>query len=187
MQNIKGFALPDYLRNILTNTWAQAFSFALLTAVSAQIIFPAKPVPFTFQTAVVVLAGALLGAKKGAYSQFMYLCLGAVGLPVFAPIPDAVPGFFRLFGPTGGYLLAFPLGAFITGVIVDRYNSYFSVVVAMFLGNIAILAAGALYLDLFFVHNLYNSLLLGGVIFSLWTVVKVLTASAIYFSLKKIK
>ncbi|NUN10220.1 MAG: biotin transporter BioY [Ignavibacteriaceae bacterium] len=187
MQNIKDFALSLPLRNILANTWFQVISFAALTAVSAQIAFPAKPVPFTFQTAVVVLAGAMLGAKKGAYSQMTYLLLGVAGLPVFAPVPDAVPGFLRLFGPTGGYLLAFPLGALITGLIVEKHGSYFAVVSAMFLGNIAILVSGALYLDLVFVHDLKNSLLLGGAVFSLWTVVKVFTASAIYFSLRKIK
>ncbi len=187
MLNNREIALSSPLRNILSNTWFQVLSFTFLTAVSAQIFIPAKPVPFTFQTAVVVLAGAMLGAKKGAYSQFMYLLLGAAGLPVFAPIPDAVPGLFRFFGPTGGYLLAFPLGAFVTGYITERYNSQFSVVAAMFLGNFVILLAGALYLDIVFVHNVKNSLLLGGVVFSLWTAIKVLAASVIYMGVRKLK
>ena len=58
------------------------FSFALLTAVAAQITIPVKPVPFTLQTMMVLLSGAFLGAKNGAYSQLAYLALGVLGFPV---------------------------------------------------------------------------------------------------------
>ena len=63
-------------------------SFTMLTALAAQITIPVRPVPFTFQTTTVILSGAFLGAKKGAYSQFLYLMLGCLGLPVFAQIPE---------------------------------------------------------------------------------------------------
>ncbi|MCU0333403.1 MAG: biotin transporter BioY, partial [Ignavibacteriaceae bacterium] len=71
-------------------------SFSILTAISAQISIPIKPVPFTLQTMVVLLAGAFLGAKNGAYSQLLYIALGAIGLPVFAQTADGTMGFARL-------------------------------------------------------------------------------------------
>ena len=92
------------------------FSFSILTAVAAQITIPVEPVPFTLQTLMVLLSGAFLGAKNGAYSQVVYLGLGVLGFPVFAQMPDMTIGFARLFGPTGGYLLSFPVAAFYSWV-----------------------------------------------------------------------
>ncbi|MFO7447262.1 MAG: biotin transporter BioY [Ignavibacteriaceae bacterium] len=158
-------------------------SFAVITAVGAQISVPVKPVPFTLQTMMVVLAGAFLGSKNGAYSQLVYLTMGAIGLPVFAP--DGVMGFARLLGPTGGYLLAFPLAAYITGYFIEKNKSYINVVFSMFVGNVLILLIGAVYLDAIFIHNISESLKIGAVIFSLWTVLKVLAGASIYFGLRR--
>ena len=77
-------------------------SFAILTAIGAQLTIPVKPVPFTLQVLFVLLAGALLGAKNGAYSQLLYLALGVTGLPVFAQTGEGGFGFAQLIGPTGG-------------------------------------------------------------------------------------
>ena len=69
--------------NALTQTfWIT--TFALLTAVGAQIEIPHQPVPYTFQTLVVLLAGAVLGPRNGFLSMMMYLSLGAIGMPVFS-------------------------------------------------------------------------------------------------------
>lgn len=87
--------------------------FALATALSAKVALPlpGTPVPFTFQPMVVLLAGALLGARLGAMSQLAYLAAGVAGLPVFA----AGGGALYLLGPTGGYLMAYPLAAWVVG------------------------------------------------------------------------
>jgi biotin transport system substrate-specific component len=156
-----------------------------LTAIAAQVTIPVKPVPFTLQTVIVVLSGAFLGAKNGAYSQVLYLLLGIIGLPVFANTPDGLYGIGRLFGPTGGYLLAFPLAAFLTGYLIEKSNKYINVVLAMFAGNVLIIVLGVFYLDLILVHNFSESLKAGAVIFSLWTVIKVLASAGIYFSVKR--
>lgn len=88
-------------------------AFAVLTALGARVALPipGTAVPFTFQTLAVLLAGALLGARLGSASQLLYLSAGLVGLPVFTT------GF--LFGPTGGYLMAFPVAAFVVGSLAS--------------------------------------------------------------------
>ncbi len=92
---------------------------ALVVAFAAQaaIPLPGTPVPMTFQVPAVLIVGGLLGPRWGALSLVTYLVLGATGLPVFAP--GGVPGVGRLFGPTGGYLLAFPLAAGLMGRVTD--------------------------------------------------------------------
>jgi biotin transport system substrate-specific component len=92
--------------------------FAALTALSAKVSLPlpGTPVPFTFGPLMVLLAGALLGPRLGASSQLLYLAAGALGLPVFV----AGGGLAYLLGPTGGYLVAYPLAAFVTGALVGR-------------------------------------------------------------------
>lgn len=163
-------------------TWI--FSFSILTAIAAQVAIPVKPVPFTLQTLIVLVSGAFLGARNGAYSQLIYLGLGAIGLPVFAQVPDGAIGLARLFGPTGGYLLAFPLAAFIVGHIVKQDKSYVIVVTSMFLGQIVIILFGVLHLSFFYINDFIDSLQAGAAIFSLWTVILVFSAASIYSGLR---
>ena len=84
---------------------------SLVVALAAQFALPlpGTPVPFTLSPLAVLVVGALLGPRLGALSLITYLAMGAAGLPVFAPL--GAPGLARLFGPTGGYLLAYPLAA----------------------------------------------------------------------------
>ncbi|MEJ2105560.1 MAG: biotin transporter BioY, partial [Ignavibacteriaceae bacterium] len=161
------------------------FSFSILTAISAQVSIPIKPVPITLQTMMVLLAGAFLGAKNGAYSQLLYLFLGAIGLPVFAQTADATYGFLRLFGPTGGYLLAFPLAAFLVGYFTQKSQKYFIVVLSMFASEILVIFIGTFYLYATYLHNFKEAIAAGAAIFSVWMVIKVLIAAAIYFGVSK--
>src|SRR2546426_4675421 len=93
---------------------------AVLVAVAAQISvpLPGTPVPMTLQPMAVLLVGGLLGPQLGALSMILYLAMGAAGLPVVAPSPLLLPGIARLFGQTGGYLLAYPIAAYAVGAIV---------------------------------------------------------------------
>ncbi len=92
---------------------------AALVAVSSLVAIPVGPVgvPITLQTFGVLLAGAVLGARRGALAVLLYLAVGFAGLPVFS---EGNGGIAALARPTVGYLLAFALAAWVTGVIVER-------------------------------------------------------------------
>lgn len=169
-----------YLVRVASSELFWIFTFTILTAVAAQISIPVKPVPFTLQTLMVGLAGAFLGAKKGAYSQLLYLAMGVAGLPVFAPTPDGYLGAAALFGPTGGYLLAFPIAAFAAGLIVERSKSYIAVVSALIVTEAVIIISGVVFLNTFYLHDWSEAIKGGAVIFSLWTVVKIVSGASIY-------
>ena len=93
-----------------------------LTAAAAQVsvTLPGSPIPFTLQPVAVLLAGMVLGARLGALSQVLYLAAGVAGASAFAWSPVLLPGAARLLGPTGGFLLAFPVAAGIAGLVRDR-------------------------------------------------------------------
>ena len=97
---------------------------AVLVALAAQVSIPlpGTPVPMTLQPMAVLLVGGLLGGPLGALSMILYLAMGVAGLPVFTPTVPLV-GFARLFGPTGGYLLAYPIAAYAVGAIVPPRRS----------------------------------------------------------------
>jgi biotin transport system substrate-specific component len=160
-------------------------SFSILTAISAQISIPIRPVPFTLQTFIVLLAGAFLGAKNGTYSQIIYILMGIVGLPVFAQTADGTIGIARLFGPTGGYLIAFPIAAFIVGYLTEKSQKYLSIVLSMFAAEMLILYIGTLYLYLTYLHSFIKALEAGATIFTIWMVIKVFVAATIYYSALK--
>lgn len=126
---------------------AAALFMIALTAVAAQISFPipGTAVPFTLQPMIVILSGAILGSRLGATAQFAYLMLGIAGLPVFAASPLLPQGAARLLGPTGGYLMAYPIAAFVTGYLTERglTRRIWSGIVAM-LAGVAIIYAGGL-------------------------------------------
>jgi biotin transport system substrate-specific component len=125
----------------------------LLTVLAAQISVPLPftPVPFTFQPMLVLIGGAALGARLGATSQILYLALGLAGLPVFAASPVLPQGALRLLGPTGGYLMAYPLAAFAAGYLAERGfdKRYWTSFLAMAAGLAIVFAGGVAWLALF--------------------------------------
>jgi biotin transport system substrate-specific component len=124
---------------------AAAFITAL-TAIAAQVSLPLPftPVPFTFQPMIVLLGGAVLGSRLGMTSQVLYLALGIAGLPVFAASSVLPPGAARLLGPTGGYLLSYPIAAFTAGWLAERGfdRRYLTSVAAMACGLALVFAGG---------------------------------------------
>lgn len=184
-ETAKVFSLKNLLRKASENRIEWILSFTILTAIAAQFTVPVKPVPFTLQTMAVLLSGAFLGSRKGAISQLIYLFLGIIGLPVFAQTPEGAFGFARLIGPTGGYLLAFPIAAYLTGRLIEINKSYVIVVSSMFIGSLVIIFFGTLYLYFFFIKDFNQAVIAGAAIFSIWTVIKVFAAATIYFGITK--
>ncbi|MCF2555898.1 biotin transporter BioY [Faecalicatena contorta] len=99
-------------------------SIALCTAViaiMAQISIPMPlGVPMTMQTFAITLAAVVLGSKKGGISTLIYVLMGAVGIPVYAGFAG---GFQHIAGPTGGFIISFPVMAFIIGLGVDKFRN----------------------------------------------------------------
>jgi biotin transport system substrate-specific component len=123
-----------------------------LTAVAAQFSapIPFTSVPFTLAPLAVMLTGAALGSRLGFLSQALYLAAGAAGLAVFSPSITLPPGAARLVGPTGGYLLAYPVAAFVTGWFAERGwdRRYLTSLASMLIGLAIIFAGGVSWLSL---------------------------------------
>src|SRR5215467_7736497 len=98
------------------------FAAAVAAASQVAVPLPWTPVPVTLQPMLVVLAGLWLGPVAGAASMALYLLAGASGLPVFTPL--GAPGIARFFGPTGGYLLAYPAAAYVSGALARRTTTF---------------------------------------------------------------
>jgi biotin transport system substrate-specific component len=115
--------------------------FSLFIAACAQFTIHIGPVPITGQSFAVLLTGALLGSRLGAAAVIAYLIEGAIGLPFFA---GGGAGIVRFFGPTGGYLVAFPAAAFIVGAFAEYGwdKRYPTAVAAMAIGSAVILLGG---------------------------------------------
>lgn len=131
-------ALPplDWTRSV-----SLVVAFSLLTALAAQIVIPIGPVPITGQTFAVLLTGALLGSRLGAMSMIVYLIEGASGLPFFY---HGTSGLSHVLGPTGGYLIAFPAAAFITGAFAEHGwdKRFLTAAASMAVGSAVIMLSG---------------------------------------------
>jgi biotin transport system substrate-specific component len=127
-----------------------------LTAAAAQFSIPVPftVVPFTLQPMVVLLGGLALGSRLALASQVLYLMAGAAGLPVFAASATLPPGALRLLGPTGGYLLAYPIAALLVGYLAERGfdRRYATSVLAMAAGLLVIYMSGVTWLGIFAVE-----------------------------------
>ena len=116
------------------------FAFALALASQVAIPIPGTPVPITLQPLIVVLAGLWLGPVAGAASMILYLAVGAAGLPVFSPY--GAPGIARFLGPTGGYLFAYPVSAFVAGALAKRASTLTGRWLAAVAGTVVLLLGG---------------------------------------------
>src|SRR5690349_1450147 len=125
----------------LDSTRSVGFVFSLFIAAAAQFAVHIGPIPITGQSFAVLLTGALLGSRLGAAAVIAYLIEGATGLPFFA---GGAAGLIRFFGPTGGYLVAFPAAAFVTGAFAEHGwdRRYASAVAAMAIGSVIVLLGG---------------------------------------------
>ena len=200
MAEAKQMSLSHFVALKSDHAVAQTFwvvTFALLTAIGAQIEIPHQPVPYTLQTFFVLLAGGVLGWRNGLLSMSLYVGMGALGMPVFS---GGGFGLVRLLGPSGGYLLSFPLaaalvgallslrpsGSFDTGGAVKRFMAgYGWTLLAMSSGLVLIFLSGTVQLYAILMHNWRSAFESGFLIFSGWDLLKLGAAVAIARELRR--
>ncbi|MDF2558451.1 MAG: biotin transporter BioY [Bacillales bacterium] len=114
--------------------------FAALSGVLSQIAVPIGAVPINLTHISIFVAAGLLGAKRGFISQFIFVLLGAIGLPVFSKFSG---GLGVLVGPTGGFIVGYLACAFITGFMIDRFGrSIKNLFIAMLVGIVVTYVLG---------------------------------------------
>ena len=160
--------------------------FTALTAAGAFIRIPLPYVPITLQTFFVLLAGLILGPQFGFLSQIIYLVVGLIGLPVFTN----GGGIGYIFQPTFGYLLGYPVSAYVVGRFLwnhtINYNvSFVRLLIANLIGVLIIFVLGlaGLYLNLKYVAgktiNFTTLMWTGFIVFIPGDLIKILTCSII--------
>jgi biotin transport system substrate-specific component len=127
---------------VKTRDLAHIALFAAITAVLGLVpAIQVGPVPITAQTLGVMLAGSILGARRGFLSQLLFLVLVAIGLPV---LPGGGGGLAVFAGATAGYLISWPIAAFVIGLLTERFWGRYNVawgVVANVVGGILVVYA----------------------------------------------
>ncbi len=161
--------------------------FAALTVIFSAISIPIpfSPVPFSLSVVAIFLAGALLPKNQAALAQVVYLLLGIAGLPVFSEMRG---GIGIIAGPTGGYLIAYPLMAWLIAWIIEKINKrnfavYF---VSMAAGLALLYAVGTLWLSLVAQLPFAAALTAGVIPFIIPDLVKAVLASLLALALYKV-
>jgi biotin transport system substrate-specific component len=171
---MKTAVLVDNRRLALLGTLG--FALALAAAAQVSIPLPGTPVPLSLEPLLVVIAGLMLGPVYGAASMALYLAAGAMGLPVFAPM--GAPGVLRLVGPTGGYLLAYPVAAYAAGFLALRLRGFGGRALAAGAGVLVLYVGGLAQLAVL-TGSLTRAVLWGVVPFAAADAVKALIAAAV--------
>ena len=164
---------------------------SLFVALCARVTVPLPftPVPLTLQNFGVLLVGLLLGSRRGFTALALYLAEGALGLTVFSP--TGLGGLAQLLGPTGGYLIAYPAVAFVTGWIFERgisgrdsrtFQRAFGAAVA---GELLLFASGISWLMIMAHVAFAQAAHFGLYPFVFAEVIKVMSASAIATRLRQ--
>lgn len=152
---------------------------AVVIALSAQLVIPTQPVPFTGQTLGVLLVGGALGFRRGAAAVLLYLAIGALGAPIYA---EGKAGIGVIGGPTGGYLLGFVVAAGLVGRLAelgwDRRLP--GALVAMSVGTAVIYAIGVPWLKVATGMSWSDAVAIGMTQFLLWDLAKACIAGAAF-------
>ena len=153
-----------------------------LAAVCAHIALPLyfTPVPLTLAPFAVLLLGLLLTPRLAAATFLAYLAEGALGLPVFAPTLAFTGGLAHLLGPTGGYLLTYPVAAMLISFLWRRTQRGFAAaLICAAAGNLVLLACGALWLAVLTHASVQSALTLAVLPFLPGDALKITAAAAL--------
>lgn len=162
-------------------------SASLFVALCARVTIPLPftPVPLTLSNFGVLLVGLLLGSRRGLAALILYLAEGASGLPVFSPAGPG--GLAQLFGPTGGYLMAYPFVAALAGLVFERGRATFArAASAGFLAELLLFAMGLTWLS-FWTHSVAQAFRFGLYWFLSAEIIKIFFAAAIAARFRTIK
>ena len=152
---------------------------SVLVALCARIAIPLPftPVPLTVQNLGVLLVGLLLGSRRGFSALALYLAEGAMGMPVFSPLGPG--GIAQLLGPTGGFLLAYPLVAWVAGYVMEHGRKNFArAVMGGLLGEVVLFTEGLAWLAVL-THSVMQAFRWGLYWFVFAEVIKVTMAAGI--------
>ncbi len=151
--DIRSLADPRRGESSLAHLGRQALVIVTSTALIAacahiSFALPFTPVPTTLGTFAVLLVGLVLGPARGLATLLLYLVEGALGLPVFSP--QGLGGVFQILGPTGGFLVSYPLAAVLAGALVRLFRRRISpvpaAISAAILASVPVFFLGALWL-----------------------------------------
>jgi biotin transport system substrate-specific component len=185
---VQSVAIPAASASLLRKAGIVLAGSAFL-AVCAHIALPLyfTPVPLTMQTFAVLALGLMLSPRLAADTMLAYLVEGAVGLPVFAPTPG-LSGLAHLIGPTGGYLLAYPLAAALISILWRKSGrSFTAAAVSAALGDLVILSSGVLGLAVFTHTSLRPVLAIGFVPFLPGEALKVAAVAGFALGLRRFR
>jgi biotin transport system substrate-specific component len=163
---------------VITKNVALVVSASLFVALCAQVSvqLPFTPIPLSLVNFAVLAVGLVLGSKRGFAALALYLAEGAVGLPVFAH----AGGFTHLFGPAGGYVLAYPFVAFLAGLVYERTSRSFSRgLLAGALANVLLFVSGVSWMITVFHLSFAQAITLGLYPFLFGEIIKIMGAAAI--------
>ncbi len=159
--------------------------FASMTAVLAQIAIPFPGgVPLTLQTLAMSLTGIILGSKRGFIAQSIYVLLGTIGMPIFA---NFTGGLQIIVGPTGGFILSFPIMTYIIGYICERKKSKSFTGLSIILGNIVNYFIGIIQFSFITKSTILQSFIYCVAPFIIADILKCLLATAIGMKIKSNK
>ena len=174
-----------------TVQWAQqvliVLGASLFVALCARVTIPLPftPVPLSMQNFGVLLVGLMLGSRRGFAALTLYLAEGAAGLPVFTPTGPG--GLAQLLGPTGGFLLAYPLVAGLAGYVFERGRKTFArAAVAGLLADILLFAGGIAWLA-FLTHSFAQAIRFGFYWFVFAELIKIMLAAAVVTGRQRVR
>jgi biotin transport system substrate-specific component len=160
---------------------AIVISASLFVALCARVtvpLMPLSPVPLTLQNFGVLTVGLLLGSRRGFAALALYLGEGALGLPVFSPAVLG-SGITHLLGPTGGFLMAYPIVAFVAGYLYEHSSRRFGWAALSAVAAELVLFAGGLSWLALLTHSVSLAIRFGLYWFVFAEVIKVLMAAAV--------
>lgn len=177
----------DHLRSDRASALTQIVGisvFALFAALGAQVYVYLWEIPITLQTVALYGSGLFLGMRNGALAMMLYLVLGLF-LPVFA---EGSSGAAVLFGAnTGGYLLAFPLVAAVTGALSARWNGSLGIVLSLLAGSVVLFSLGVSWFYLINEHvTLLEAIDKGWLRLAIWDFLKILVVAGTYVGVRRL-